>query len=208
MKNVSMKIKVMFVLTFLILVLSAINPKDFLTWVLEAGPGIIGFGLIAFYWNRFRLSDFLLVLICLHCWILFVGAHYTYAEVPAGFWVRDLFGIERNHYDRLGHFAQGFVPAFLAREILVRKHVVKSSGWLKLFIISICLAFSAFYELIEFAAAMILDSSSDAFLGTQGDSWDTQKDILLAMIGAFTALLFAKQHDRAIAKVENRPTNK
>lgn len=202
MKKTSLLVKTMFVLTALIFIWSGIQPFDFVTWVLEVFPAVIGFVLIAYYWKRMRLSDFLLVLICIHCWILFIGGHYTYALVPAGKWIQDLFGLQRNHYDRLGHFVQGFIPAFLAREILLRNKILKNDNWLKLIVISICLGFSALYELIEFSVAMVLNQSSDAFLGTQGDVWDTQKDMLTALIGAITALFFSKWHDRAISKVE------
>ena len=201
MKKTSVLIKVMFALTLAILIWSGIQPFEYVTWLLEVGPGIIGFGLIAYYWKRFRLSDFLLVLICIHCWILFVGGHYTYAKVPAGFWVQDWLGLSRNHYDRLGHFVQGFIPAFLAREILLRNKVLKNDGWLKLVVISICLAFSAFYELLEFGVAIAIGEASDSFLGTQGDVWDTQKDMFLALIGVTSALFFARWHDKAMQKV-------
>ncbi len=202
MKNTSVLIKIMFVLTLAIFIWSGIQPFDFKTWVLEVAPVIIGFALIAYYWNRMRLSDFLLILICIHCWILCIGGHYTYAKVPAGFWVQEWFGFQRNHYDRLGHFIQGFVPAFLAREILLRNKILKNDGWLKLVVISICLGFSALYELIEFAVAIALGESSDAFLGTQGDVWDTQKDMLMALIGAISALFFSGLQDRSITKAE------
>jgi putative membrane protein len=201
MKRTSVTAKIFLVLTGVIFILSLIRPYDYLTWILESFPAIIGFSLI--FWTRktFRLTNFLLILICLHSIILFVGAHYTYALVPAGNWAKEFFGFSRNHYDRLGHFFQGFEPAFLAREILLRKKVLKNDAWLKFIVLSICLGFSAFYELIEFAVAMVLNTSSDAFLGTQGDVWDTQKDMLFAMIGAICALLFARFHDKSLEKV-------
>jgi putative membrane protein len=202
MKTVTVSEKIFLSVTAIVFILSAINPHDYLTWFLEVFPGMIGFTLIAYYWKSFRLSRFLLILICIHCLILFVGGHYTYAKVPAGFWVRDAFDLSRNHYDRVGHFFQGFVPAFLAREILLRNKVLKNDGWLKLFVISICLGFSALYELIEFAGAMILKESAESFLGTQGDIWDTQKDMLLALIGAIVALMLAWFHDRSMKKVQ------
>ncbi|MBC7743166.1 MAG: DUF2238 domain-containing protein [Bdellovibrionaceae bacterium] len=201
MQNVSKLFLVFAVVTVIFFVLSGVKPFDYLTWVLEVVPAVIGAVVMAYYWKRFRVTDLLFVLICIHCWILFLGGHYTYALTPPGFWVRDLFGLTRNHYDRLGHFAQGFVPAFLAREILLRNNIVKKGPWLQFIVVSICLGFSAFYELIEFSVAVILKSDSDAFLGTQGDVWDTQKDMLLALIGSLTALCFSKWHDRAIAKV-------
>lgn len=193
---------VTFVLTILVFIWSLVQPKEYDTWVMEALPGVIGAILIAVFWNKFRLSNFLLVMVCLHACVLFIGAKYTYAEVPFGFLVKDLFGLSRNHYDRLGHFMQGFAPAFLAREILIRNYAVNGRKWLFLFVVSICLAFSALYELIEFAAAVILDSGADAFLGTQGDPWDTQKDMLWALIGALSAFLFAKFHDASIKQVD------
>lgn len=202
MKTVTVSEKVFLSISAIIFVLSAINPRDYLTWLLEVFPGMIGFTLMAYYWKSFRLSRFLLVLICIHSWILFIGGHYTYAEVPVGFWVRDAFGLERNHYDRVGHFVQGFQPAFLARELLIRNKVVKKDDWwLKYIIISICLGFSAFYELIEFAAAMIMGGPAESFLGTQGDIWDTQKDMFLALIGSVVALCMTHFHDRSIEKV-------
>ncbi|MBC7421807.1 MAG: DUF2238 domain-containing protein [Bdellovibrio sp.] len=204
MKKTSLLIKIMFALTLIIFIWSGIQPFEYLTWILEVFPGVIGFALIAYYWNRMRLSNFLLILICVHCWILFVGGKYTYALVPAGKWVQDLFGLQRNHWDRLGHFAQGFVPAFLAREILLRNKILKNDLWLKFIVISICLGFSAFYELIEFAVAMILNQASDAFLGTQGDVWDTQKDMAIALLGAVMALILARWHDKAITTVESK----
>ena len=193
--------KIFFSMTLIVFILSAINPHDYLTWIMEVSPAIIGFVLIAYSWKSFRLSQFLIIMICLHSLILFIGGHYTYAEVPAGEWVKHAFGFSRNHYDRLGHFFQGFQPAFLAREILIRKKVLKKNdAWLKYIVVSICLGFSAFYELIEYAAAMALGGSAESFLGTQGDIWDTQKDMLMALIGSLTALLLAGFHDRSMKK--------
>lgn len=204
MKTVTVVEKVFLSITAIIFLFSAINPHDYLTWFLEVVPSMIGFTIIAYKWNSFRLSRLLLILICIHSWILFVGGHYTYAEVPAGFWVRDEFGFARNHYDRLGHFFQGFQPAFLARELLLRNKVVKKDDWwLKYIVVSICLGFSGFYELIEFAAAMILGGSAESFLGTQGDVWDTQKDMLMATIGSLIALFFAGLQDQSIKKIES-----
>lgn len=203
MKAVTVSEKFFMAVAAIVFLLSAINPHDYLTWFLEVSPGMIGFTLIAYYWKSFRLSRFLLILICIHCLILFVGGHYTYAKVPIGFWVRDAFDLTRNHYDRVGHFFQGFVPAFLARELLLRNHVVKKDDWwFKYIIVSICLGFSGFYELIEYAGAMILGESAESFLGTQGDVWDTQKDMLLALIGSIVALMLAPFHDRSMKKVQ------
>ena len=185
-----------------VLIWSAYEPQDRLTWWMEVAPSIVGTALLTFYWRSARPSSWLFIWLCIHSIILCIGGKYTYAEVPAGFWVQEAFGLARNHYDRLGHFAQGFVPAFLAREILLRKKVVADNAWLKLFVVSICLAFSAFYELNEFAAAMMLNSAADSFLGTQGDVWDTQKDMLLALIGAISALLLARSHNRSMAELQ------
>ncbi len=168
---------------------SAVGPKDRLTWWLEVTPALVGLVVIAATHQRFRLTDLTLVLIAIHMIILIVGGHYTYAEVPLGFWMRDTFGFARNHYDRLGHFAQGFVPAIIARELLIRLGVVAKRGWLPFLIISICLAISATYELIEWSAAEASAEASEAFLGTQGDGFDTQKDMAMAGVGAICALL-------------------
>ena len=184
----------------IVLIWSGISPKDRFTWILEIAPVLIGFVLILPTYHRFRLTDLLYVLIAIHCVILCVGSRYTYAEVPAGFWVQEFFGFSRNHYDRLGHFAQGFVPAILAREILIRNKVVLSHKWLFLFVTSICLSFSAVYEFIEWGAALATGENATAFLGTQGDIWDTQWDMFFALIGAVVAqLTLAKWHDRQLA---------
>ena len=154
---------------------------------------------MAVTFKRFPLTPLLYFFIMLHCVILCVGGRYTYAEVPAGDWMKDLFGFSRNHYDRLGHFAQGFVPALLVREILIRKKVVASSAWLFLFVVSICLAFSAFYELIEWWTALVTGEAGQAFLGTQGDIWDTQWDMFCALVGAISSLiLLGKWHDQQL----------
>ena len=201
MKRITILEKIFFSVTFIVFVLSAINPHDYLTWIMEVSPAMIGFTLIAYCWKDFRLSQFLLVMICLHSLILFIGGHYTYAAVPAGEWVKHAFGFSRNHYDRLGHLFQGFQPAFLARELLLRKKVLKKDdGWLKFIVIAICLGFSAFYELVEFAAAMTLGGSAEAFLGTQGDIWDTQKDMMFAGIGSVVALFFSGMHNHSMKK--------
>ncbi len=205
-KNFTTIEKIFFSLTLIIFIWSGVQPHDYPTWGLEVFPAVIGFSLIAYSWKSFRLSQFLLVLICLHSIILFIGGHYTYAEVPVGNWFKEVFGLSRNHYDRMGHFFQGFQPAFLAREILLRKKVLKKDdAWLKYIVISICLGFSAFYELIEFTTAMIMGGSAEAFLGTQGDIWDTQKDMLMALVGCGTALLFFTEiHDRSMQKETDR----
>jgi len=182
---------------------SAIHPRDYPTWVLEVAPALIGLAIMAATYNRFRLTPLLYGLILAHCVVLMVGGHYTYAEVPLFDALKPVFGWERNNYDKLGHFMQGFVPAILAREILVRKAVVASSAWRNLFIISVCLAFSAFYELLEWWVAIATGTASEAFLGTQGYIWDTQSDMFLALLGAVAALVsLARLHDRQLARLQ------
>ncbi len=187
---------------FLTLGWSAINPHDYPTWVLEVLPAIIGLGVMAFTYNSFRLTPLLYGLILAHCVILIVGGHYTYAEVPLFDYLKPVFGWERNNYDKLGHFMQGFVPAVLAREILIRKAVVASAAWRNLFITSVCLAFSAFYEILEWWVAIATGAASEAFLGTQGYIWDTQSDMGMALIGAIIALVsLSGLHDRQLRQL-------
>ena len=182
-----------------VLIWSGINPKDYLTWSLEVLPAVLGAVLLASTYRSFKLTSLLYVLILLHCIVLIVGGHYTYAEVPL---FDGLFGAQRNNYDKLGHFFQGFVPALIAREILIRKRVVNGKWWLNLFVVSIALAFSAFYELIEWWVALLSGEGADAFLGTQGYIWDTQSDMAMALIGAICALiLLSKYHDKQITDI-------
>ncbi len=191
--------------TSALLVLSGIGPRDRLTWVLEVIPVFIAIPLLAATYRSFPLTHLLYRLIALHALILMVGGHYTYAEVPAGYWVRDLLGLARNHYDRLGHFAQGFVPAMISREILLRKTTLRPGGWLFFLVVSVCLAVSAFYELVEWWSAVILGQGADAFLGTQGDPWDTQWDMFLALVGAVVAqLILSRKHDRILSSLGGR----
>jgi putative membrane protein len=193
-------IRYLWVVIFLaVLIWSGINPKDQLTWVLEVSPAMIGGVLLAFTYNTFRLTPLLYVFILAHCIILMVGGHYTYAEVP---FFDGLFGAERNNYDKVGHFFQGFVPALLAREILIRKEVAKSPGWRNLFVVSVCLAFSAFYELIEWWVALLSGEDAEAFLGTQGYVWDTQSDMAWALFGIFCSLaILGRWHDRQLSRL-------
>lgn len=182
--------------------LSAIHPYDMGTWWLEVLPVFIALPLLFLSRERFPLTPLLLSLIFIHALVLMIGGHYTYARVPAGFWVQDWFGFHRNHYDRLGHFLQGFEPAILAREILLRRQVVRPGRWLVTFIISITLAFSAFYELIEWAVALVSAEAADSFLGTQGDVWDTQWDMFMCLVGTVAALvLLPRWHDRQLARL-------
>jgi putative membrane protein len=184
------------------LVASFFGPADTLTWLLETGPVMIALPVLALTFKRFPLTPLMYALIFVHGLILMLGGAYTYAEVPPGYWVRDALGLERNHYDRLGHLAQGFVPAILAREILLRKSPLRPGAWLFVICVSIPLAFSAFYEMIEWWAAVAIGQGADAFLGTQGDQWDTQWDMFLAMIGAITAqLTLSRLHNRQITRL-------
>ena len=178
---------------------SAISPRDRFTWFLEVAPAVAALILLAVTYRRFQFTPLVYTLITIHSIILMVGGHYTYADVPLFNWIRDQFGLARNHYDRLGHFAQGFIPAMVVREILLRLNVLARRGWLPFLIVSICLAISAFYELIEWWTALATGEASTAFLGTQGDPWDTQWDMFLAVVGSSTALLvLGRWHDRQL----------
>ena len=182
-----------------VLAWSAWAPHDYPTWWLEVLPALIGLVILAVTRRRFPLTPLVYGLILVHAVILMVGGHYTYAEVPLGDWVRDWSGGERNNYDKLGHFAQGFVPAMIAREILLRLRVVTRRGWLALIVVALCLAISAFYELIEWWVALLSDTAAEAFLGTQGYVWDTQSDMFFALAGATAAmLLLSRLHDRQL----------
>ena len=194
--------RVLLTLFFAVFVWSLIHPHDYFTWILEVFPAIIGIALVLALHKRFPLTPLVLTLLTLHAIILMVGGHYTYAKVPLGFWAQDAFGLARNHYDRLGHLAQGFVPAMLAREVLLRRSPLQRGKWLGFLVVCVCLALSATYELIEWLAAVLGGSAADAFLGTQGDVWDTQWDMFMALIGAISALLLLSSvHDRQIAKL-------
>ncbi len=204
MKQVHKKVsylQILWIVIFLItLIWSGIHPKDYLVWFLEVLPAMIGGILLAVIYKSFRLTPILYFLILLHCIVLMIGGHYTYAEVP---FFEGFLGAERNNYDKVGHFFQGFVPAMLAREILVRKHVVNGQHWQNLMIVSICLAFSAFYELIEWWVALLSGEEAVAFLGIQGYVWDTQSDMAWALFGAFCALVFLSHyHDRQLKNTE------
>ena len=182
--------------------ISGVGPFDRATWYLEVAPVLIGLPLVFFMRRAFPLSRLLLVLLTVHALILVLGGHYTYARVPLGFWLQDLFDFARNPYDRIGHLAQGFVPAILAREVLLRASPLRRGGWLFFLVVCVCLAISAVYELLEWAVAIAIGAASDSFLGTQGDPWDTQWDMFLALVGALAAqLLLARAHDRSLAEV-------
>ncbi len=187
---------------FSALVWSGIQPKDYPAWMLETAPAVIAFIVLIMTRQKFRLTDLAYSLILIHSLILMIGGHYTYAEVPLFDWLKDIFNFERNNYDKVGHFAQGFIPAIIAREILIRNHVVGNIKWLNFLIICICLAISAFYELIEWCVALLSRKSAEAFLGTQGYIWDTQSDMACALFGAILALvMLSRIHDRQIGKL-------
>lgn len=186
------------------LVLSGIAPYDRLTWLMEVLPAIIAWPILFATRTRFRLTDLTTALIALHGLILMLGGAYTYARVPFGFWLQDMFGLDRNPYDKIGHFAQGFVPAVIARELLIRVFRIMQPGLAAFLVVSICLAISALYELIEWMAALSLGQGADEFLGTQGDPWDTQSDMALALLGALAAMLLNPWHDRQISGLSGR----
>ena len=190
-------------LFFGFLIWSGINPKDQFTWFLEVFPAIIGFVVMALTYKKFPLTSMLYILILMHSIVLMIGGHYTYAEVPLFDSFKEWFGFERNNYDKVGHFMQGFVPVMVAREITIRKKVFKDRSWMNFFIISFVLAFSAFYELIEWAVAIMSGEEAEAFLGTQGYIWDTQSDMAWALFGSVVALIFlSRVHDREIEKLK------
>ena len=183
-----------------LLALSGIGVHDRFTWFLEVAPALVALPILIFTYRRFPLTPLAYRLILLHASILMLGGHYTYAEVPLGYWIKDAFGFARNHYDRIGHLAQGFVPAILAREILLRKTPLKSGGWLFFLVTCVCLGVSALYEFIEWWTALASGEAADAFLGTQGDPWDTQWDMFLALLGSLAAqVTLSRYHDRQIA---------
>ena len=197
---------VLLVLGILALAASAVNAYDRVTWILEILPILLGVPLLIATRRRFPLTPLAYRLLFLHALILMLGGHYTYARVPLGFWLRDLLDLARNPYDRLGHFAQGFVPAILAREILLRRGVVRRGGWLFFLVACVCLSLSAVYEFFEWGSAVLGGAAADDFLGTQGDTWDTQWDMFCALLGALTAqLTLSRMHDREIARLERTP---
>lgn len=184
-----------------VLAWSAVRPHDYPTWVLEVFPALVGVGVLVAVRHRVRLTTFCSVCVLLHATILAVGGRYTYALNPPFEWLREALGWQRNYYDRLGHLAQGFFPALIAREVLVRSSPLKRGGWLAFTVICFCLALSACYEFVEWWAALLLGSGADAFLGAQGDVWDTQWDMFLALVGAVLAVAtMSRAHDRALAK--------
>jgi putative membrane protein len=188
---------------FAVFVWSALNPKDLFTWFLEVFPAIIALIILVFTYNKFRFTPFVYTLILIHCIILMVGGHYTYAQVPLFDFIKEFFNQDRNNYDKLGHFAQGFVPAMVAREIIIRKNIISSESWRNFFIVCFCLAFSAFYELIEWWVAISSNEAANDFLGTQGYIWDTQSDMFFALIGSILSLiLLGNYHTKQLLNIK------
>jgi len=187
-----------------VLIWSGIKPKDQLVWFLEVSPAIIGIIILALTYRSFCLTPLVYLLILVHSVILMVGGHYTYAEVPLFEYFKEWFGFARNNYDKVGHFAQGFIPALIAREIIIRKQIIPKPFWQFFFIICFCLAFSAFYELIEWWSAVVVGEDADAFLATQGYEWDTQSDMWLALLGAILGLLtLSKLHNKQLQDLKS-----
>lgn len=187
---------------FAVFIWSGINPKDQFTWGLEVFPALIGFLILVFTYKSFKLTTLVYTLILIHCIILMIGGHYTYAEVPLFDTIKEVFHQDRNNYDKLGHLAQGFIPAIIAREILIRKKIIPFTKWRNFFIICFCLALSAFYELIEWIVALLSGEEAEAFLGTQGYIWDTQSDMGLALFGSIISLiLLNKYHNKQLKKI-------
>ncbi len=189
-----------------VLIWSGIGPHDYPTWLLEVSPAIIAAAVLWYTRERFPLTRLVYVLILIHCVILMVGGHYTYALVPLGDWVQEAFDQTRNNYDKLGHLAQGFIPAMVVREILIRKNVVNHPGWRDFLTVCVVLAISAFYELIEWWVALLSEEAADSFLGTQGYVWDTQSDMWFALIGAVLALVtLSRLHDKQLREFVDAP---
>ncbi len=193
-----------FLLTTLVMffVWSLIGCFDFVTWILEAAPVVIGVAILLCVYRNFRLTNLAYLLIWLHAIVLLTGAHYTYSRMPLFEWIKEAFELSRNHYDRLGHFVQGFVPAIIAREVLLRKSPLQKGGWLFSIVLAFCLAISALYELFESLVVLISRDSTASFLATQGDIWDTQKDMALCLLGAVVSLFtLSRLHDKALKKI-------
>jgi len=190
---------ILFVIGFIV---SGIQPHDYFTWILEVLPGFVGMVILLLTFKKFQFTYLTYVFILVHCYILFIGGHYTYAQVPLFDWVREVFNQSRNNYDKVGHFAQGFIPAMVVRELFVRLAIVKRGNWVSFLTICVCMTISACYELFEWLVAVMSGQSSEAFLGTQGDVWDTQSDMLFALIGAICMVLFvSKYQDKQIQKI-------
>ena len=195
-------IRVWLFIYFAVFIWSALNPKDYFTWFLEVTPAFIALLVLVFTYNKFKFTSLVYTLILIHCIILMVGGHYTYAQVPAFDFIKEFFNQDRNNYDKLGHIAQGFIPAMIAREIIIRKNIISIEVWRNFFIVCFCLGLSAFYELIEWWVAILSNDSADDFLGTQGYIWDTQSDMAWALFGSILALLLlCKYHNKQLQNI-------
>ncbi len=204
-KNNTLFLTILLTIFSIVFIWSAINPKDYFTWILEVAPAIIALFLLAVTYKKFQFTNLVYGLILIHCCILMIGGHYTYAEVPFFDWLKDSFNLARNNYDKVGHFAQGFIPAIVARELLIRNHVLNKKNWLAVIVVAICMAISLTYELIEWFVAEMTGESAEAFLGTQGYMWDTQADMLYATLGAIVAMLtLSKIHDKLLLKLSKK----
>ena len=201
-----MKILNIYIVFFFVgLIVSGFQPKEYFTWFLEVVPALLGFLILLITFKKFSFTNFTYFFILLHCYVLFLGGHYTYAEVPLFDWIKDTFHQTRNNYDKVGHFFQGFVPAMIVRELFIRKEVISNKSYFNFIIVSICLAISAAYEWIEWWVSICTGEGGDAFLGTQGYIWDTQSDMLLATVGAISMLVFfSKFQDKAISAFLNK----
>lgn len=195
-------IKIWLFIYSVVFIWSLINPKDLFTWFLEVLPAMIALIVLVRTYKNFKLTTLVYTLILIHCIILMVGGHYTYASVPLFDFIKDFLNQDRNNFDKLGHFAQGFIPAMVAREIIIRKSIITIESWRNFFIICFCLGFSSFYELIEWLVALLSNEASNDFLGTQGYIWDTQSDMAWALFGAILALIvLSKYHDKQLKKI-------
>jgi putative membrane protein len=204
-----MKYKLLLISLYaVVLAWSVIHPHDYFTWVLETFPALVGFAVLIATYRKFQFTNLVYTLIVFHCCVLFIGGHYTYALEPLFARLREIFHWERNNYDKLGHFLQGFVPAFVAREIYVRKDIVRRGAWTAVLTVATCLSISLLYELLEWFMAIVSGQHAEGFLGTQGDPWDTQTDMAFAFLGALVmVLLFSRMHDRAIGRAEASPSS-
>lgn len=195
--------KIFLLLFFTVFIWSAIKPHDYFTWFLEVLPAVLALFVLGFTYRRFKLTTLVYSLILIHCIILMIGGHYTYAQVPFFDFIKEIFNQDRNNYDKLGHFAQGFIPAIIAREIIIRKNIINFEAWRNFFILCFCLGFSAFYELVEWWVAILSNDSADDFLGTQGYIWDTQSDMAWALFGAIFALIvLRKYHTKQLQNIK------
>lgn len=198
-------IKFLLLIYFAVFIWSAINPKDYFTWVLEVTPAVIALIILIFTYKKFKFTPLIYILILIQCLILMIGGHYTYAEVPLFDIIKDLFNQDRNNFDKIGHLAQGFVPSLIAREIIIRNNVIQIEAWRNFFIVCFALALSALYELIEWGVALLANDSADDFLGTQGYIWDTQSDMAWALYGSIIALIFLrKYHNKQLNNIHNK----